>query len=265
MKKLIILPVILLFCLPFLSLANLSTHASENIYAKIETNGVYLYSKCSSLEKDRLFEIPNSYFVRLIDNAENKDFYYCAYKDVYGYVLKNEVTPMKGLPASPFIEATFRVFLPDGIGLYNSPIYLDQYKTTTIPYLTDNLTYYGITSGQEVIPDKSSVWIYCKYNYSVNSYGYVYSVFCDKLPNITTNNERFDIVVNPFATTAKSQKEMTSVTMGLIIVGVSLPCLVVLFLLIKPSLSREKMEKAKPKLRAKKGKDYFEFNDNDLN
>ena len=249
--------------MPFFSVVKVAD-ANATYYAKIETNGIFLYSKCSTLEKDRLFEIPTSYFVRLIDNADNKDFYYCMYKDIYGYVLKSEVIPMNGMPNSPFVEASFRVFLPEGIGLYSFPTYSDEHKTTTIPYLTDNLTYYGLMTG-EAIPDKSNIWIYCKYNSSINSYGYVYSVFCDKLPSIATNNERFDIVVNPFSSSSKSPKEMTSVTMGLIIVGVSLPCLVVLFLLVKPTFSREKVEKAKPKLRAKKGKDYFEFNDNDLN
>ena len=77
------------------------------------------------------------------------------------------------------------------------------------------------------------------------------------------NNEVFDIVETPFPTNT-DLSELTPVTMGFIIVGVSLPCLIVLYLLVRPSMQREKIEKSKPKMRAKKHKDYFEFDDGDL-
>lgn len=238
-------------------------HASQStsIYAKIENDGVFIYSNPKLGNDNKLFELPNSYFVRLIENA-GEDFYYCAYKDVYGYVQKSDVTAMKGKPINPFVEASFRVYAPEGLGLYSLPQLSEQYKKATIPYLTDTLTYYGIIIGQEAIPDKTKNWIYCKYSFETNAYGYVYSVFCDKLPHITTNTERFEVIEVPFKPTTKGAKELTSVAMGFIIVGVSLPCLVVLFLLVKPSM--QKSTSTKPRLRGRKNKDYFEFDENDL-
>ncbi len=237
--------------------------ASQNksIYAKVENNDVFLYSNPKNNNESKLFELPNSYFVRLIENAGD-DFYYCVYKDVYGYVKKSEVTAMKGTPVNPFVESSFRVYAPEGLGLYSVPQLSEQFKKVTIPYLTDTLTYYGKIIGQEAIPEKSSMWIYCKYNYETNAYGYVYSVFCDKLPTITTNTERFEVIEVPFKDESKGAKELTSVAMGFIIVGVSLPCLVVLFLLVKPSM--QKTDGVKSKLRGRKNKDYFEFDENDL-
>lgn len=266
MKKIILL-VLSLTIFVFSCILPLSvptTYADESIYAKVEKNGVYLYSKPNSNESNKLFELPNSYFVRLL-KKENDEFFYCSYKDVNGYVKISEVIAMSGKPQNPFIEASFRVYLPEGIGLYSSPTYSDQYRQTTIPYLTDTLTYYGTITGQEAIPDKSSVWIYCKFSYDRITYGYVYSVFCDKLPSISTNNERFNIVDNPFFSSSQKSTELTSVAMGFILVGVSLPCLIVLYLLIRPTWAKEKVEKSKPKLRAKRNKDYFEFDESDLN
>ncbi len=263
MKKFLIFCFLFLLFIPLQFSAGISFSASNSIYAKIESSGIFLYSSPKAENDSKLFEIPNSYFVRLIENA-NDDFYYCVYKDVYGYVLKNEVTAMDGTPINPFVESSFRVYAPSGLGLYSSPILSDQYKKTVIPYLTDTLTYYGTIIGQEAIPDKSSMWIYCKYNFDTTSYGYVYSVFCDKLPTITTNTERFNVIEVPFLKENGGAKELTSVAMGFIIVGVSLPCLIVLFLLVKPSLQKEKANSTKPKLKRGKNRDYFEFDESDL-
>ncbi len=261
MKKLMLLSVIILFALPFFSIFNFS-FAATSYYAKVEEEGVFLYANPQIGQENQMFELPITYFVRIYENA-NDNFYYCAYKDVYGYVKKSEVSVMVGTPENPYVEAQFRVFSLDGIGLYSAPKLDNDLKVLDIPFLTDNLVYYGLLSGQEAIPDKSNKWIYCKYNSDKNNYGYVYSVFCDNLTNFLPNNEVFDIVETPFPTNT-DLSELTPVTMGFIIVGVSLPCLIVLYLLVRPSMQREKIEKSKPKMRAKKHKDYFEFDDGDL-
>lgn len=261
MKKLILLLVICLFSLPFFSVLNFS-NASTSYYAKIEEEGVFLYANPNIGQENQLFELPITYFVRIYENA-NDNFYYCAYKDVYGYVKKSEVSVMNGTPENPYVDAKFRIFSLDGIGLYSAPKLDSNLKVLDIPFLTDNLVYYGLLSGQEAVPDKGNKWIYCKYNADKNSYGYVYSVFCDNLTDFDLNNENFEIVEIPFPT-GGDFGELTPVTMGFIIVGVSLPCLIVLYLLVRPSMQREKIEKNKPNMRAKKHKDYFEFDDGDL-
>jgi len=261
MKKFILFSIIFLLLTPF-SFCNVNAFAAENssIYAKVEKNDTFIYSSPKADETGKLFEIPNSYFVRLIEDAGN-NFYYCAYKDIFGYVQKNDVIAMKGTPVNPFVEANFRVYAPEGLGLYSTPVFSEQYKKATIPFLTDNLTYYGTRTGQEAVPDKSNMWIYCKYSFDTSAHGYVYSVFCDKLPPITTNTERFEVIDTPFLK-AQSPTELTSVAMGFIIVGVSLPCLIVLLLLVKPSLQSEGGSKVK--LKRRKNKDYFEFDESDL-
>lgn len=237
--------------------------ADTIIYAKVETENAFMYTTPNSEDKNKLFILPQTYFVKLI-NVANDDFYYCSYKDIKGYVKKNEVVAMNGTPAHPYVEGLFRTFSLEGLGIYSSPQLSSEKCLATIPYLTDDLIYYGTITGQELIPEKSDQWIYCKYNDESSVCGYVYSVFCDKVPKITDNTESFEIISNPFTKTTKPS-ELSPVAMGFIIVGVALPCLIVLFFLIKPTLLKDKLNFPSPKLRAKKNRDYFEFDDSDLN
>lgn len=257
---------LLIFCLIFvlsLSLPNQQYAFADNaIYAKIENDDVFMFSAPQNNEKNKLFCLPSSYFVKLIDEAD-ENFYYCYYKDQKGYVKKSDVSPMKGIPSKPYLEGLFRTFSLEGLGLYSSPHVEQNNLLATIPYLTDDLIFYGSLLGQEVIPDKTKEWYYCKYNSANGICGYVYSVFCDKVPSFVENTERFEKIEQPFSQN-KSPKPLSSVAMGFIIIGVSIPCLVVIFLLLKPTLLKEKLN-IKPKLKARRKRDYFEFDDSDLN
>lgn len=239
------------------------SYAENSYYAKITEDNVCFYSSPSKNNLSCLFYIPKTYFVKLLDN-ENNDFYYAKYKDIYGYVLKNEVVVMSGTPTNPFANATFRVFSPEGLGLYTSPYLNENNKITQVPYLTQNITFYGIMSGEQVIPDKSAEWYYCNYISNDNNYGFVYSVFCDKLTSISPNLETFDVVENPNFNQVTKSEELSGTSMAFIIIGVSLPCLVVVYLLLKPTLLKQKsLNQIKPKRR--RHGDYYEFDESDLN
>lgn len=234
---------------------------AENFYyAKITDENICFYSTPTKNNLSCLFYLPKSYFVKLLDD-ENEEFYYAKYKDVCGYVLKNEVTVMSGTPLNPFPTATFRVFSPEGQGLYTSPYLNENNRITTIPYLTKNINFYGTILGEQVIPDKSAQWFYCNYNSNDNYYGFVYSVFCDQLETIPLNTETFEIIENPQFKEFSSSQELSSTSMVFIIAGVSLPCLIVIYLLIKPTLIKDKV--MKPIQRKHKG-DYYEFDESDL-
>ena len=263
MKKIPILIFFLFLSVFFFNTTPQQTHAENVVYAKIQSESCFMLSSPSTSSTNKLFLLPQSYFVKLINEA-NDEYFYCSYKDINGYVKKSEVVAMNGTPVQPYVEGLFRTFSLEGLGLYSAPQLSESSLLATIPYLTDNLIYYGTMTGQELVPDKSDQWIYCKYNEESSICGYVYSVFCDKIPIITENTESFEVVENPFIKTV-APKELSSVAMGFIILGVALPCLIVLFLLVKPTFIKEKLNTAKPKLRAKRNHDYFEFDDSDLN
>ncbi len=240
-----------------------SAHAEEDIfyYAKVESDNVYFYSSPAE-NGQRLFEIPNTYFVKLIGD-ENQTFYLAEYSDMVGYVKKSEVTAMDGTPANPYATSNFRIFSLEGIGLYSSPSLNEDNRIANIPYLAENLVYYGRIEGEETIPDKSDIWYYCRYNDTLD-YGYVYSVFCDQLTDFVSNNEYFD-VVEPSFESPSGLSGLSPVAMTFIVIGVSLPCIVVIYLLIKPTLLKDKVLNNHPKVHKKRHGDYYEFDESDLN
>ena len=245
---------------------------TKQYYAKVQSNEVYFYTQPSDIGEFQLFKIPISYFVLLTADANDK-FYSCRYGDKVGYVKKDEVTPMNGTPLSPYANfASFRVFALDGIDMRSTPRKTPLNVVTRIGYLEDNLVYYGSIEGDELVPNKSTTWYYCKYiNGETQTFGYLSSNFCDQLTNIPLNMEEFEIVEGvlfPLPETPLAPATHLSGTVKtLIIVGVSLPCVVVLYLLIKPTLISEKGGKKTSKQKRIKRKphgDYFEFDESDL-
>lgn len=258
MKKIIFALFVILTCL---SPSSFITFADNSFYAKIQSDNVFFFSSPINSSQYNLFVIPKTYFVLLL-NDKNEDFYYAKYKDLYGYVLKNQVTVMRGTPSCPYANSTFRIFSPQGQNVYSMP-YLNSTRITSIPYLCENITYYGSAYGEQAIPEKSQEWYYCNYFDNNNFYGYVYSVFCDKLTPIGENTEAFQVVQNPVFSSS-SNESLSEVSMTFIIIAVSLPCIIVIYLLLKPTLISQKVLDSSPKKKRKHG-DYFEFDDSDLN
>ena len=226
-------------------------------WAKITSDDSFFYATDSEISP--LFILPKSYFVKLTDESEN--LYKAQYNGIEGYLKKDCVTPMDGTPVQPYFTETFRAFLPSGTDLFAMTSSNNSYKIATIPYLFDGLVYYGSIEGEEAIPEKGNLWHYCKFG---DDYGYVYSIFCDKLSSPPINNEIFPVleVVNFNPPTAVSA--LSPVAMSFIIIGVSLPCLIVLYLLVKPSMMKNHTPKSTKAYKSKKRRDYFEFDPSDL-
>lgn len=226
-----------------------------------------------------MFILPSTYFVELLNNA-NEDFYYARYNDLYGYVLKNEVNPVKNIPTSPFLlNINFRVFVPSGANLRSSPYNNGSLNLVySIPFLDNNLMYYGQTFGEEAISKKGNVWYYCKYFSGNLTYlGYVYAPLCDEISAINDNTEIIEYLDNikfeddSSQTSAEVFKGLSSTATTIIIIAISLPCLLFIYLLFKPtrlveqssnenSLSTRKKH-SKKKIHKLKNSDYYELDD----
>lgn len=262
-KVKLICTLILIFYMCVLSFSSYTANISKaesSFYAKIMDKNVNFFSEPNENSQYILFSIPESYFVLLL-NDENQEFYYACYDDIYGYVKKSDVVVMDGKPIEPFASSQFRIFALEGMGLYSSPYMNNSNILTNIPYLADDLIYYGSIVG-ESIPGKSNVWYYCKYQ---GKQGYVYSVFCDNL-DITTNNEIFNVVDTPIFGNVNPAEKLSPVAMTFIVIGVSLPCIIVIYLLVKPTFVKDKILNNNPKIHKKKRHgDYYEFDESDLN
>lgn len=254
--------------------------ASQTYYAQIpKGQEVYLYSTPNSGLNEKMFILPATYFVELLKNA-NDDFYYARYNDLYGYVLKNEVKPVKNTPTSPFlININFRVFVPSGANLRSSPYNNGSLNLIySIPFLDCNLMYYGQTFGEEAISKKGKVWYYCKYfSGNVTYVGYLYAPLCDDLGQIYENTEIVEYIDeikfedDTVPTNGDVFKGLSSTATTIIIIAISLPCLLFIYLLFKPTklveqttsestLGSHKKRNTK-KIRRLKNSDYFEMDD----
>lgn len=248
---------------------------AENInFARISKTNAGFYSQPIASQEYILFMLEPTYFVELIE-PENSGFYRAKYMDLEGYVESDVLTFVSGIPANPFPKNTnFRIYSLNGLNLRKSPKINEGPLNiiTTIPYLENNLIYYGICNGEEAVPYKGDIWYYCKYIYkSEEYYGYVYSVFCDMLKPITINTEQLDEIDKPqfeietTETSANTQELISSLSKPaqiVIITLVCLPCLLIIYLLFKPTkIANEPSRKKKSKIKRLKKSDYYEFDD----
>lgn len=258
MKKLV---GILLLCFFATMFKGTFAYAEQKSYfAKVQNNGVYLCSSPS--ENSSLFEIPYSYFVKVETSVD--DYYKVSYNGVAGYVKKDKVTLMNGVPQNPYAKATFRIFVP--YFLYQSP---SQNSSVTAVDTNTTFTYYGTKVGEQV-SSASNLWYYASANINgTTQFGYVYSGVTDYLSPIQLNSETFKIITDKDLSSSPNS-ELTRLSTGtkiMLIVSISIPSLLILYFLIKPTkiiqITKGRKQMKKERKRIHHG-DYFEFDENDI-
>ncbi len=258
MKKIAIL---FLLCF-FTTLTNYSPAFAEQraYYAKVQNTGVYLCSTPS--ENASLFEIPYSYFVKVEHSVD--DYFKVTYNGVEGYVKKDKVTLMDGTPEVPYAKATFKIFVP--YYLYQSP----SQNSSVVPVNTNTtFTYFGSKAGEQV-SSTSNLWYYASTIVDgTTHYGYVYSGVTDYLSAIAPNQETFKVISeSDMNSTPNSElKHLSTGTKVMLIVAISIPCVLILYFLIKPTkiiqITKGRKQIKKERKRIRHG-DYFEFDESDL-
>ena len=276
--KVLIVIDILFLILTHTTVQTKRTYADITYYAKIINEQTSIYSLPD--DNAELFILPESYYVELI-SAYNNNYYYAKYRDIYGYVKKKEVKVVNGIPQKPYlIDITFRVFVPSGANLRSTPNNNGSINLIySIPFLDSNLSYYGIINGEEAISKKGTVWYYCKYFANNISYmGYVYSPLCDSLSAIEKNNESLEYIEGEInfnqdtiePTQINAIESLPQTLQTIIIIAISLPCLLFIYLLFKPTMVAEEAKrdntknshkKRKKKITRLKHSDYFELHD----
>ena len=102
---------------------------------------------------------------------------------------------------SPFLDnLSFRVYADLSRKLQSEPNISSTSSNllATIPLYSRNLTFLGIIHGESLIDGRTDIWYYCKYSADIDYYGYVYSDFCDELPErIPHNTEPIEFIANP--------------------------------------------------------------------
>lgn len=175
--------------------------SNQTYFARIMHDNVYLFKTPNDITdySNIYFELPKTYFVELTENV-NTMFYKVNYLSFSGYVKKESVQTIAGVPNTPFLDNIhFRVYAELSRDLRSEPN-TENGSTSQIAYIplySKNLTYYGKISGESLINGRTNIWYYCKYSADKDYYGYVYSDFCDEMSVISENTENVTYVDTP--------------------------------------------------------------------
>lgn len=235
--------ILLLFILFFNTSAVSYAVETQEIYARVMYDDVYLYKTPDLESKESIFfSLPKTYFVKLIDRYD-ETFYIAEYKEFTGFVKKSEVKAVTHTPKQPYLnDMSFRVYAEKSQDLRSLPSTSSNNSNiiTNIPLLSENLTYYGYVHGDSKIVGRTDIWYYCRYNGEADYFGYVYSDFCDKfsIDSIPLNTENVSYTENP--TFEKLEKVYSTLpsksnNIGIIVLILSFPALVFLYLLLRNS------------------------------
>lgn len=230
-----------MICFNSVSIPVYATSDTE-YYARIMYNDVYLYKNPVDIDdySNVLFTLPRTYFVRLIENADN-DFYKVNYLDFTGFVKKERVQAIVGTPNNKYLSnISFRIFSEQSRDLRSEPTTSggSSHQVTYIPLYSRNLTYYGEIHGDALIEERTDIWYYVKYTTDKDYYGYVYSDFCDQFSPRPLNTEEVEYTTFPDFSkneTPASAIPFESNTTGIIIAILSVPALIFLVLILRSS------------------------------
>ncbi len=244
---LLLVIVIISSIFPFLNYTHVS--ASTIYYARIMTSDAYLYRSPLDLDdySNVYFLLPQTYFVQLVGSS-NSQFYEVNYSSFTGYVKKDCVQAIVGVPKTAYLDnLNFRVFAEMSRDLRSEPTTKSgsSSQVAYIPLYNRNLTYFGSIAGEQCIEGRTNIWYYCKYSADEEYFGYVYSDFCDELPNpLPTNSEEVTYTTAP---DFNETEELTSIplensTTGIVIAILCVPALIFVFLILKGTkiMKREK-------------------------
>lgn len=256
-------------------------HADTTFFARIKYANCPLLKNPSSDSSfsNTHFLIPQTYFVEVF--SKTGDYYEAQYLGTRGYIRKGDVEFVSGTPQTPFAnKISFRVFAQNGLNLRSSPKESEGIanRLTTIPFLETNLQYIGMIEGEEAISNRGNIWYYCNYfRMDETLTGYVYAGYCDMLSSITQNTENLPVITEPSFEQLAVKDEVSDIGDGslnnlskrsqiLIIVAVSLPALIILYLLFKPTkiVAGLKQSKKSPETKKKKKRyrgDYYEIDE----
>lgn len=268
----IIILLLSIFC--FLTPLNtLPTYAKQENFAQIQKANVYLYSQDFS----PLFEIPFSYYVKLLEKSEG-EYYKCQYLDITGYVKKKDIVCCESLTTSPYLNnISFRILASQSAELRSEPSRKKGLATllAELNLYETNFSYIGKLQGEEVVLGRGDIWYYAKYiKNNIELTGYIYAGLCDQLTaipilemNSTPIEEHNWVVEIPKEETpVEPQITLPSSNEFMIIAIVSIPVIILLAILAfsKKSKKETKQEDNSniitiKQRKFKKGKDYYEL------
>ena len=231
---------------------------SNSNYAKVKS-GCLLFKTIDSTKtspENVLFEIPESYFVSILSEA-NANIFKVKYDNFTGFVDSSCITKTNITPASPTLKnITFAINSDSATQLRSEPSADSNTNVlTTIPANTQNINYIAKISSSVPTGGTSDVWFFAEYCPESNPtsvyYGYIYSERTTNLTPILANTEADppppepDIIEND----SFENYEIPTLTKIILISAICLP--VVILLIISIIKARNYREQAKNSIKQK--------------
>lgn len=220
----------LLYVINFALITPSSCYAAqtETHFAQVLQSGVYLYKNTNG---EKLFELPSTYFVKV--TAESDEYYSCFYDNISGWVKKSEVAFIEGVPTTPYLtNSTFRVLASEACSIRKLPT--SQSSIIGKSPLYKYVKYIGSIEGEEMVEGLGTTWYYTTTTTSKEIiYGYIYAGLCDGYEGYPKNDEKH-IYVDPIALTTTISSPSGGKSFILLIVGVSIPALLLVYMMYKP-------------------------------
>lgn len=214
---------------------------STNGYAVVKNNNSYFYRYTldNPAVNNKYFLLEKSYFVKVLENSD-EIFYKAEYNGIKGYVKKSDVEIVEEIPENPFLnEISFDIYSGSSVEIRTEPSTENGIGSiiTTLPSGFKNLNYYGKLTGEESIKGLGNIWIYCSYLTSEEKeiFGYVYSPLTVNLSPINENGENLTPVSVSDYIGFNSLLYLSLSTKNLIIIAITIPCLYIAYLFVKPT------------------------------
>lgn len=244
------------FCPSFISAT-----ATSNEYYKVTSNDVVFYNE----DNNELFIVPNSYYLLKTGEQLTGDYYYVSYQGIDGKVLKTSVGTSVFDIEDPYylnvvnLDKTFLLICSIPSLTAEDPIYISD--------ITRNFNFIGVTSDVSTT-DK---WYYVSYTSGANlRYGYIISSDTTK-PELATTIPAF--VEEPINTDSPSpsttlnpdtpEEPTNNLLRVLLILGISIPAVIVVFLLFRPSKGKGSNYHNRPRERERDRDEYYDEYEDD--
>lgn len=218
-----------------------NSHSQTNGFAVVISSNCYFYRYLidNSIINNKFFIIEKTYFVKVLETA-SENFYKAEYNGITGYINKKDIEFVEEIPENPYLnDITFDIYSGSSVELRTEPSTKNGVGSiiTSIPASQKNLTYIGKISGEESIKGLGNIWYYASFTLSNGEeiFGYIYSPLTKNLSPIVENNENLTIVSVSQYIPLNNLLYLNLSTKNLIILIISIPAFVILYLFVKPS------------------------------
>lgn len=235
MKKFIILLIAI-----YLSVANIptsTTSAKDIKFARAtEPTNLFKLSTTTNDLNEVICIIEQSYFVEIIN--DNGDNYKVNYNGQIGFVKKNDVQAVQGIPNTPFPN-NIKIIVGSTCNLRSSPTTKSSSNNiiTTVYANETNLIFIGRIFADEAIDFGGTTWYLVKYGEYT---GYIYNKYIKSITPIYENIEQINLFTEPISTNTNPLVYTPSL---IIIILLLLPVIAILLILYLPRKQFKKDKK----------------------